>query len=173
MENRQLIEQQQLGLTAGKMKLAERVEVQLVTRQMVAQAERSLDIFTYDLAPDIYDQPPVIDAVKELALGCRDVCIRILLQNNERVQREGHRLIDLARRLTSRIEIRRPHADYLDHLENFLIADATGYIRRPVHSRYGAEVDFNDRYHCQKHLDFFNEVWQCSEQDSALRQLYI
>ena len=97
--------------------------------------------------------------------------IRILLQDNIRVQREGHRLVEMVRHLPSRIELRRPHADYIDHAENFLVVDGVGYIQRELYSRYEGVADFYAPLISQRLEDFFTEVWERSEPDTDLRRL--
>lgn len=172
-ETEELINQQQLGTTGILLKLTEIAEHQLACLHLAEQAHRTLRIFSYDLDASLFDQQLFIDAVKQLALRGRSSHIQILLQNNERVQKEGHRLVELARKLTSKIEIRHPHSDYIDTTENFIIADTTGYIRRRMHSRYEGEMNFNDPL-VTKHLaDHFSTIWERSEPDSSLRRLYL
>ena len=140
-----------------------------ISRLMAEQATRQLDIFTYDLDTRVYDRKPFLKALKALALSTGNARIRILLQNNERVQKEGHRLVDLARKLPSRIEIRRHNPEFIDHGENFMVVDATGYVRRRQHNQYEGEADFNDRRKAESYRDLFSAIWECSEPDSELR----
>jgi hypothetical protein len=99
--------------------------------------------------------------------------IKVLLQNNKKVQQEGHRFIELWRRLTSKIEIRKPPADYIGNTDNFLVADDTGFLHRKVYTEYEATVDFNARFEANRLCMFFNDVWEQSEPDSELRSLHI
>ena len=158
-----------LGKRAGIIPLRDAEEFLRISRLMADQATRQLDIFTYDLDSRVYDKKTFLKAVKALALSTGNARIRILLQNNERVQKEGHRLVDLARKLPSRIEIRRHNPEYIDHGENFMVVDATGYVRRRQHNRYEGEADFNDRRKAESYRDLFSAVWECSEPDSELR----
>ena len=150
-----------------------RDQQRLAAQFLAEQARRTLSLLSYDLAPAVYDQPPFLEAVKQLAIRSPLTEIRILLQSNERVQKQGHRLLELARRLTSKIEIRRPHADYLNYLENFLVVDATGYIRQKAYNQSEGEICFNGKLQATKQQTLFNEIWECSEADSALRRLYL
>ncbi|PLY16779.1 MAG: acyltransferase [Sedimenticola sp.] len=163
----------QLGESGDKIHLQYKDEHRLATQCLAQQSRRSLAIFTYDLDPYVYDQADFLDAVKQLAIASQLSKIRVLLQNNDRVQKQGHRLLEMARRLSSKIEIRRPKTDYLNYLENFLVVDATGYVKRGVYHRYDGEVCFACRLEAVKYENFFNEVWECSEPDSDLRRLYL
>lgn len=162
-----------LGESRERMILHGREPFRQASESIVQQAKFHLDIFTFDLDKPIYDQARFLDAVKRLAIECRGIGIRILLQDSERARQEGHRLIDLSRRLTSKIEIRRPHADYIDHPENFIIADRIGYIRRRAAGRYEGEANFCHPIKSRLLTDFFTEVWERSEQESSLRRLYL
>lgn len=162
-----------LGESSNKLHLRGVSECKLAALNLANQANRSIYIFTYDLDSQIYNQTDFIDAVKNLAIRSEHSRIRILLQNNEKSQREGHRLIHLWRRLTSKIEVKKPPVDYIDHPENFLLADNTGYLRRKLHTDYEAIVDFSSRLEANKLSIFFNEVWEQSEPDSELRSLHM
>ncbi len=167
------IESLVLGESRERIILQGRDLFRQATESMARQAAHSLDIFTFDLDSPLYDQHGFLEAVKRLAIACRGVAIRILLQESDRARQEGHRLVDLSRRLTSKIEIRRPHADYIDHPENFIIADRIGYIRRRVAERYEGEANFCHPIQAKLLTDFFTRVWERSEQESSLRRLYI
>lgn len=166
-------EQQQLGENRERLILHQRSDFQQVTEKMAREARRSIDIFTFDLDKPIYDRPGFLDAAKQLALHTPKIAIRVLLQQSEKVEKEGHRLVDLARRLTSRIEIRRPHPDYIDHPENFMIVDRIGYLRRSLAERYEGEANFCQPMESRLLSEFFTEVWDRSQVESALRRLYL
>jgi hypothetical protein len=162
-----------LGESSNKLHLHGVSECRVAAINLAAQARRSIYIFSYDLDSQIYNQSDFLDAVKDLAILSEHSRIKVLLQNNEKAQREGHRLVHLWRRLTSKIEVRRPPADYIDHPENFLLVDEIGYLHRKLHSDYEAIVDFNSRLEANKLSIFFNEIWEQSEPDSELRSLHI
>ncbi|MET0104546.1 MAG: acyltransferase [Sedimenticola sp.] len=163
--------QQVLGENSGRIILQTVEENRLASLHMALQAKRHLDIFTYDFDAPIYNQRDFLDAVKQLAIRSRESRIRILLQENEKVQKQGHRFIELARRLPSAIAIRHPYKDYEDMPENFMIVDETGYIYRDTYTQYDADAVFSDRLAAGKLASLFNEIWERSESDSELRRL--
>ena len=169
----EFLEDAVLGETSEIFRLNGITEYRRAAISLASQATKAICIFSYDLEPQIYNQIQFLDAVKELAIRSQHSCIRILLQDNARAQREGHRLIQLWRRLTSKIEVRRPNPDYIEHHENFLLADETGYLHRKLHTQYEATVAFNSRLEARRLGGFFNEVWEHSEPDSELRDLRI
>lgn len=162
-----------LGETSGQLHLNNIAACRDAALRLASQAKRSIYIFTYDLDSNIYDQTDFLEAVKDLAIRSEYSRVKILLQNNEKVQRQGHRLIQLWRRLTSKIEIRRPCQDHIDHPENFLLVDETGYLHRRLYSNYDAIVDFNSKFDTKMLNNFFHEAWEQSEPDTDLRVLHI
>ncbi|HHH40024.1 MAG TPA: acyltransferase [Sedimenticola sp.] len=142
-------------------------------RELAEQARRTLDILTLDLEAPLYDQTPFLAAVKQLALRGNLGRIRVLLLDNERVRQHGHRLLELATRLPSRIEIRRPPPEHADHPENFLVADRRGYLHRHRGNGYAGETHPDYRLRATRLARVFDEIWERSEQDSTLRRLHL
>ncbi len=168
-----LIKERELGRDAGLISLQDREENRLVCAHMLSQVRRELCLFTHDLDKPVYDQAPFLAGVREMALRNRLSRIRILLQDHERVVKQGHRLIELVRHLSSGAEIRVPHADWLAHPENFLLADQYGYVHRALSTRYEATADYFAPLKVRQLYKRFNEIWENSEVDSELRRLYL
>lgn len=140
---------------------------------MVAQANRSLSLISPDLEPLIYDQAPFISAVKRLALKSRVARIRIIVQDNSLARQQGHRLIKLAQRLTSTMEIRKPDRAYREFTESFLLVDDCGYLHRQLADRYPATACYNDRLQVSQLEAVFNEAWERAEPDFELVRLHL
>lgn len=164
---------QQIEPVEAKIKLEGIEDFRHYCLRFTAGASRTLEILSYDLDAALYDQQSFLAAVKDLCLRSQFNKVRILLQNNEQVQRHGHRLVELARRLSSSIEIRHPHPDHIDHQENFLVVDRSAYIKWRWSNRYRGAANHNDRLQAQRLSDLFNEIWQRSQSDSELRRLYL
>lgn len=136
-------------------------------------ARRQLAIFTRDLEPPVYDTPEFVDAVKSLALSGSKASVRVLLIDSGRSTKEGHRLVELSRRLSSYIEIRKPHRDYLGMGEAFLIADERALLYRKLATRWEGIADTDDPLQAREKLKLFNTIWQRSHSDPETRQLRI
>lgn len=140
---------------------------------LVLQAKRSVQIFSRDLDAPVYDQTPFIQTLTTLATRSRHTRILILVQNTERVVVEGHRLVELSRRLSSFIEIRKPHSDFREYNQALLIADGVGMLRRPIADRYQGTLNFKAPLAAREYSEFFTQVWERSAPDPNLRQLHI
>lgn len=162
-----------LGETGGTQTLGEREACRLASLALVQQARRGLDIFSRDLDAALYDHSDFLDAIKELATASRHTHVRILIQDSEPAVKYGNRLVELARRLTTAMEIRLVHPDLRDHTEAFLVADAAGYLHRQYSSRYEATLSFNDPFRARELLQFFEAAWNHSLVDNNLRRLHL
>ncbi len=162
-----------LASTAGVLELAGTQPIRDVSVHLAQQARRELRILTRDLESRIYDQPAFLDALKQLVLSSSQSRIRILLQDDQPAVKYGHRLIELARRLTSNIAIRVPTAEYRDYAANFLVADDSGYILREIATIYEATADYHAPLKAERLIAFFDSVWEHSLPDPELRRLHL
>ena len=140
---------------------------------MASQARRTFDLFTRDLEPRLYDREPFYQALRQLAISSRNAEIRILVMDSDRVVKEGHRLINLGRRLSTYINFRKVAEDYRELPYSFLVADGRGYLYRSLAIQYEGEADFNNPYRAKELSREFEEIWQHSQPDPNLRQLHI
>lgn len=140
---------------------------------LATQATHSLHIFSHQLDRRIYDQKPFLEAVMQLALRSPQCKISILVRDTQDMLHNDHRLIETMRRVPNRIQLRKVHEDYLNTLEEFIVADETGLLFRRVATRYAGSVNFNARKAARERLNFFNEVWRSSEPDPKLKYLAI
>jgi len=141
--------------------------------KLVTQARHSVDIFTQDLAARIYDESKFITALRELALRNKHAMVRVLVINPERTIKQGHRIIELARRLTSSIELRHVPEDFRSDPQSYLLADVRGVLHRNDASRYEATVDFNAPLRGRELANHFNGIWEHSPLVLEFKRLYI
>ena len=140
---------------------------------LAQSAERSLLIITRDLDHALYDNEPFIDAISALARGHRMAQIRILLHDSNYVIKHGHRLLTLAQRITSKLEIRKPGREHQSFTEALLLADSRGYLRRPLADRYEGVVNYNAPARSRELSDTFEEIWTHAQPDPQLRRLHL
>jgi predicted GNAT family N-acyltransferase len=146
---------------------------QIHATSMVRQAKRYLCLFSYDLDPAIYDTDSFHDAMKQLAMRSKFSRIRILVQDNSRIVQQGHRLVDLAQRLPSVIEIRKPSDEHLEIEENFLIVDDCGYLYKQQASNIKGSARYNNRHFVSRLQVKFDEAWEYGVPDRELSRLHL
>lgn len=150
-----------------------RTDLQELALEMVSQARQTLDIFTQDLEPHVYNTRGFARAVSELASRSRFSEIRILVKDPERSIKSGHQLIETVRKFTSFIKVRRLHKEYHDHIEAFLVVDKRGLIYRKNADHYIGYANFNDPLRSRDLTRFFTEAWEVSEPEHEIRALHI
>ncbi|MGD9601305.1 MAG: hypothetical protein AB7O21_08445 [Gammaproteobacteria bacterium] len=162
-----------LGTTDETLEIDRREQVGELCLALARQARRSLDIVTRHLDPALYDTDDFGAAVRALVVGSHRVQVRILLLDPAPVIARGHRLVELAQRLSSFVTIRIPSEEYKEFNEAWLVADATGYLHRRFSDRYEATANFDDRRLARALVNRLDEIWQRAQPDGNLRRLHL
>ncbi len=140
---------------------------------LIAQARKSIDIFSHNLDPRVLDTAEIVSAITAFIKISPNSRLRILVGDPTIAVKQGHRFIELSRKLSSFIAIRKTHEDYQETPFEFLIVDGKALLYRPHAEEYKAILNLDARAECNQQLEFFNTVWEISEPASELRQLFI
>jgi hypothetical protein len=146
-------------------------EVREASFKVAKSAQRLLSIFTQDLEPLIYGEEPFLEVVKRLVLARSYAKVRVLLADPSRAMVDGNRFLALARRLTSCIDLRAMSMDYPAAAGAFIIADDKAIAYRLQADRWDGISDMNDPAVVRRYLNFFDEIWHSSMQESQMRQM--
>ncbi|MEZ5501971.1 MAG: hypothetical protein R3E50_04700 [Halioglobus sp.] len=136
-------------------------------------AARYICILSPALDHEAFDNSDLADALSALARRSRQTLIRILISDSRPLLGQGHRLLQLARRLPSTIKMRKlaEHPDWNN--ETVVIRDRNGVLFKPGGSEHDAFYEPDSRPATQKHLERFDELWRFSVEDPELRSLHI
>jgi hypothetical protein len=167
------IDDLRLGETSLEFEVERLTEASAVAHALASQAQRTLLLHTEDLEPAIYDDSAFLDDVSRLVRAHSQSRVWILINDARKVVQHGHRLIEIARRLSSSIQLRRPAPQYRNYHESFLLADGCGYLHRPIVARYEGTANFHDPGKVADFEKYFMEVWERSEADEEIKRLYI
>lgn len=146
-------------------------EVREASLKVAKSAQRLLSIFTHDLEPAIYGEEPFLEAIKRLVLARSYAKVRVLLADPSRAMLDNNRFLALARRLTSCIDMRTMTPEFAASAGAFIIADDKALVYRPQSDRWDGIADMRDPAVVRKYLNFFDEVWNTSMQESQMRQM--
>ena len=160
-----------LGSDARTWEIDTREENRRACLSMARQATHSVAIVTRDLDSRVYDDADLVESLRQVVLANRRARIRVLVRDSGRAVREGHRLVDLARRLVTFFEIRTPGPEHKDYNSAFFVADGVGVLMRVLADRYEASVSFGDRTQAHELLRVFEEMWSHAKPDTNLRNL--
>jgi len=142
-----------------------------ISIELAKQACYNLDIVCRDLDHALYDNDDFHNAVKQLAISNPKAKIRLLIQNSNKAVKQGHRLVDLARRLSSFIGIRLQGKDFKEFNEAWFIVDNKAWIRRRVAGKYAADVDYCAARQLKEIAKTFDSMWNQANNDPNLRRL--
>jgi predicted GNAT family N-acyltransferase len=132
---------------------------------------RRLVIFSQHLDHALYDQEQLVEAMSRFARSSPSVEARVLVSDSSLIVSRGHRLVELARRLDSRIEVRRISRDLSPGEQSFVVWDHRGYFLMPDFRDYTALVNLYDPVQAKRLLEAFDYFWARSTSDPELRTL--
>jgi len=138
---------------------------------LVNQARYTLYIVSRELDHKLYDNDGFYNTVKQLATSNPKAKIRILIQNSDKAVKQGHRLIDLSRKLSSFITIRLQGKHFKEFNEAWLIVDSKAWIRRAHADKYSSDVDYSAAQQLREIEKTFTNMWDESIDDPNLRRL--
>jgi hypothetical protein len=167
------IEDYRLGKTNKLLQLETRADNIQIANHMANQCQKSLQIISRTLDPIVFDTAEFADAVKYLALRHRRSQIQIIVFEAEAIVKRGHRLLEIAGKLSSSIELRKAHYSFNDYNECMIVADAMGYIHRQNGERYECSSNFKDRRHSAHLLRKFTDMWELATPDPNFRKMIL
>ena len=142
--------------------------------KMAQQCRRKITIFSQDFDLQILDNDAVETAIRSfLVNNSRIAQLKILVQRPETAIREGHRLTELSRKLTSLIEIRQPAQQHRGISEAFITFDRSGFLYRELGERPDGSGCYHDPLRTLELERKFDEVWAVSEPLAEFRRLSI
>jgi GNAT superfamily N-acetyltransferase len=163
-----------LGRTPGRLFLDPDANLALAIATLARQAHRRIDLLSWDLNPALYEQAAFLEAVRYLALELSGrLPVRILLVDASPAIKRGHQLIELARRLSTDIQIRAVPADWVKQCDQFLLCDDQGYALTPLRNPRRTQVDFRAGAETRRLRRLFEHLWEQSEIHQELRRLYL
>jgi predicted GNAT family N-acyltransferase len=137
----------------------------------LSEPRRRLAILSQQLDHVLFDHPGVVEAMSAFARSAPAVQVRILISDSSLVVSRGHRLLELARRLDSRMEIRKVPEELAPTETSFVTWDEQGYFLMPDFRQYLASANRYDPVHARRLADQFAGLWARSASDPELRVL--
>lgn len=154
--------------------IASREELTAARLAVLQQARHRLSIYQPLLIAEIYSDTAEMAELRRVATAGRGAEIRILLHDAQSVLRDGHRLVALAQRLSSTVQVRVPTEEQdLGYNSAYLFDDVGGYVFQPEASRPQGRAATLDRVGQAPLVQHFNEVWERSGRATVLLPLGI
>ena len=164
-----------LGETDIRVELSHLLMLQQAAIALLAQAKREVLIVTTNLEHERFDNEDFINALSAFARSSRYATTRILVADPSLAVTEGHRLVKLARKLSSLVEIRQLHDDDIDSSQpqSWLVADDIGLLRCINRDPWQGSLLPKGTPYAQQARGRFLEWWERSEEIQDFRELSI
>ncbi|HEY0197751.1 MAG TPA: GNAT family N-acetyltransferase [Rhodanobacter sp.] len=151
-----------------------RSEIAAARLQVLGEARHQLSIYLPITGSDSYSSVDELAELRRVAISGRSALIRVLLHDPAAALRNDHRLVALAQRLPSTMQIRMPvdEAD-LAYTSAYLLNDAGGYLFLPEADRPQGRAALHDRSAQAPLRQHFDEIWERAERTTILQALDI
>lgn len=140
---------------------------------LAKKATREILIASYDLDSRVYSNSEFVDAVAHFVRNHRDAHLDILVWKTSSAVKQGHRIVELAQRLSSSIHIHEPDRVHKEFIESFMVVDGTAYFRRPLADRFEGVTESHAPLVARDLKERFLEMWERSTPCSEFRRLRI
>jgi len=167
---RRLLRPRRLGEDGGRFAVRDRAAVAL---DLARQCTRQLRLYSPLLDHELFDSDAFATALSELARRHRQSEVRLLIRDSRPLVERGHRLLDLARRLSSSVRIRLidDRVDDLD--ESYLVADLRGVLCFDNREPESGWADYNNQPLAESFRARFDQLWERAEESADLRSLHL
>jgi predicted GNAT family N-acyltransferase len=141
--------------------------------ELLSQARRTICIYTPDFEPPLYNRTDVEHAITRFLLAHPRNRLRVLIKDSGQAVRQSHRLINLARRLTSNFLIRKRSPDYPADDTAYVLVDDQGLLIRNNPQLYTGIAYYNARATVRLQQNRFDSTWQTSQSDPNVRSMLL
>jgi hypothetical protein len=159
---------------SGSFAITSREEAAAVRLQLLAGTRYKLAIHLPALPPEALGNPLELAELRRIATSGRGAEIRLILGDPNAALRMGHRLIDLAQRLSTAFQIRMPCEDETSEATSssaWLLNDTGGYLFLPDAERPDGRAALRDGPGQAPLLLQFERIWERAEPATQLQSL--
>ncbi len=140
---------------------------------LIGQAGQRLWLYDRFLDHDLYDRHQLRELVSAVARRHRLSDVRLLIHDDKPLVQRRHQLVELMRRLTSRIELRLVNQDYPIEDQPFLLADREGILCRHDFNKPEGFANFAAGGRVKLKAEAFQRMWDAARPSLELRELPI
>ena len=139
-------------------------DYQLAVNKLLASSGRELRLFDPDLASLRANSPERIAQFEAFLAAGRMHRLFIALHDTDHLTRHCPRMMNLMRRYSHAIEVRRTHEEIRRAQDAFMVLDHSHYVRQPVAKYFRGAVGIHDDTEALAMHSRFMEIWSASYQ---------
>lgn len=140
---------------------------------MLTQARRSVSVYSPDFEPWLYNHRTVEQACMRFLLGHPRNRLRVLLGDTSVAVKQGHRLLQLARRLSSNMLIRKCHPVYSIQPDAFVVVDSCAQLVRHEPYTFAGQASYREPGRARQLQRQFDFAWDHGVSDPELRSFVL
>ena len=141
--------------------------------KQLGHAHRHIAVFAPVMDGYCFNTAHVAQTLARFAASHRQNLVRVLVENDRQVLRDNERIIELIRRFSDFIKMRRVGERHIGLTEMFIITDSSGYLHQPDLTKADCLLDFTDRYKSSQLSRKFEQIWDASEPITGVHPLGI
>jgi hypothetical protein len=134
-------------------------------QQVIEKSKREILLLSTNLDPELFDQNVYADMLVDFVRRDRNSTVKILVKDIRPLIESGHCLLNLARRVSSKVEIRKLLKEPEDENHAFLMGDRKFLLYKHDDKNYQGFVNYNAAPESRSLADEFVYLW---EQHSVL-----
>ncbi len=138
--------------------------------QLILAATAALNIVSDRLNPALFNDPVLIEALRQKILQRRRMLIRVLIRQPQQAVINAPRFFALARRLGSNFEMRAMPRD-TSLTASLIIRDRHSMIYRPSFERWDGQLISADPVGIKEWLETFDSAWDNASETPELREI--
>ncbi|MEX0604211.1 MAG: GNAT family N-acetyltransferase [Marinobacter sp.] len=138
---------------------------------MVNQARQRLWLYDQTLRHDLYDRHRFREILSTLARGHRLSDVRLLIHDDKPLVKRRHQIVELMRRLPSKIQLRLVNPGHPCESQPFMLADRSAMVYRHGFDAAEGFANFSAQGHVKRLADNFQRMWDAGRPSLELRQL--
>ncbi|MDY6815019.1 MAG: GNAT family N-acetyltransferase [Pseudomonadota bacterium] len=138
---------------------------------LAGQAGQRIWLYDRLLEHDLYDRFRFRELISALARRHRLSEVRLLIHDDKPLVKRRHRLVELMRRLPSRIELKLVNGDYPVEDQPFMLIDREGVLYRHDFYKPDGFCNFSDSGRVKLLSQAFQRMWDAGRSSLELRQL--
>lgn len=129
-------------------------------RALAGTAHLNIALLSHALDARVYGDAVFVEKIQAFALRDPRCRLRVLVNAPEQTMRQGHRLVELGRRLSSRLHFRQLPEDQKGVVEEYLIIDEKALLHRDAQDRLEARHHPYAPMAARRQLKIFDALWE-------------
>ncbi len=140
---------------------------------MLQQARDSVRLSSPLLNPTMFNREDFRSVLSQFARRSRNAQVRLLVRNAKVIGQRGHRLLELSRRMSTSVVMRKLELAEHEIQREYLLVDDCGVIEFGAMEKDPATIQYCDRARHKTLREQFDTNWHKSRSPIELRRLVI